>query len=184
MSAPSSPNARRSPIRQVSEIEMDPWKIVRNSRLERDTPLSLSDRVYHVLQSETAHFAILGLLVLDILVVVTLITLHIEYLKTEIDDYEGVVHRCERDSPSASCDNRDYGNQNLYSAEKYLLYVSISILSVFIVENLALFLAKPAHFISSPLRVFDFAVVVVSLALEISLRSDPEGGLLIIARVW
>lgn len=41
-----------------------------------------------------------------------------------------------------------------------------------------------AHFISSPLRVFDFAVVVVSLALEISLRSDPEGGLLIIARVW
>lgn len=39
-------------------------------------------------------------------------------------------------------------------------------------------------FCQSGLHVFDFFVVATSLALEVVFHNDPEGGLLVLARIW
>ena len=134
-------------VRSVSKIdddELDPWKIIKLSNARREfSRMPLSDKVWVALHSEEAHYFVLALLTLDILVVVALITLHIEYLKSEIDDYQDVVHQCKQDSPNASCSNEDYGNRALYRAESALYIVSFVILSIFLIDNVLQLLAKP-----------------------------------------
>ncbi len=40
------------------------------------------------------------------------------------------------------------------------------------------------HFIREPMLILDFCIVAVSIALEVVFEDEPEGGLLIIARMW
>ena len=39
-------------------------------------------------------------------------------------------------------------------------------------------------YLRSPILIFDFCVIAISLALEIIFQGQPEAGLLIIARAW
>mmetsp|Transcript_14490 Transcript_14490/g.21817 ORF Transcript_14490/g.21817 Transcript_14490/m.21817 type:complete len:312 (+) Transcript_14490:59-994(+) len=188
---------------------LDPWTITRG---KTHAAMTVSEKLHHILQSLPAHYIIVVLLVLDILLVAISITLEIEYLHSQVSDCEDVVDTCQEEIAHASNssdythsvyggsmgvlsgDNDPHGSSHchvdhiglhsLHDAEKKLAYASMSILCVFIVENMLLFASKPYEFIQSPMHVLDFFVVVVSLLLEIAFQNDPEGGLLIIARTW
>jgi hypothetical protein len=129
---------------KTNDHDLDPWKIIKLSNARREfANMSLSDKIWAILHSEEAHYAVIGLLILDVLVVVALITVHIEYMKSQIDDYHNVVQRCKNESPTASCSNQDYGKESLHNAESALFIVSIVILFMFLADNVLQLLAKP-----------------------------------------
>uniref|UniRef100_A0A7S4L0G9 Voltage-gated hydrogen channel 1 n=1 Tax=Paramoeba aestuarina TaxID=180227 RepID=A0A7S4L0G9_9EUKA len=210
------------------------------------------DKVLHVIHHKYTHFFITALLVIDLCVVITSISLEIEYLTSEVTDLEECVHECffgdehdeehrsltqqsfrqsnhetqekntnealkrreererEREEYRESRQNDDsdhdeeksekfleceatamfeddddnWGNGNLKEAEEALAYVSIAILCVFIIEHMILFGAMRMDYLRSPILIFDFFVIAVSLALEIIFQGQPEAGLLIVARAW
>lgn len=129
---------------KAKENELDPWKIIKLSNARREFEhMSLADKVWTLLHSEEAHYAVIVLLILDVLVVVALITVHIEYMKSQIDEYHNVVQKCKVESPNASCSNQNFGKESLHDAESALFIISIVILFLFLADNVLQLIAKP-----------------------------------------
>ena len=182
-----------------------------------DDTMSLSDKIYHVIHSKYVHYVFSFLLLLDICIVIASIALEIEHLSGEIEEYKSIVHHCQRElyngstydshslsefislgEESTSKCHEVHGNDIYVRVEDVLAYLSMAILSLFILESLILFIAKPYDvylllsgvtycrnvFCQSGLHVFDLFVVATSLALEVVFHNDPEGGLLVLARIW
>lgn len=85
----------------------------------------------------------------------------------------------------AACDAHKH--PAVHTAHVALLAVSISILSLFAVELVALLVALGGAFCRNPLYVLDFIVVIASLTLEITLFATPAGDMwhmLVLARLW
>jgi hypothetical protein len=40
------------------------------------------------------------------------------------------------------------------------------------------------EYLTTPMLVIDFIVIIASLILEIVFKNNPEGGLLVLARTW
>eukprot|EP00008_Paramoeba_atlantica_P003684 CAMPEP_0201487588 /NCGR_PEP_ID=MMETSP0151_2-20130828/13885_1 /ASSEMBLY_ACC=CAM_ASM_000257 /TAXON_ID=200890 /ORGANISM="Paramoeba atlantica, Strain 621/1 / CCAP 1560/9" /LENGTH=354 /DNA_ID=CAMNT_0047872667 /DNA_START=84 /DNA_END=1148 /DNA_ORIENTATION=+ len=91
------------------------------------------------------------------------------------EEYEECLRRTEEE---------DWGNDSLKNAERALAKVSITILSLFLFEHCILIIALRLDYFRSPILVFDFCIISVSLALEIVFQDQPEAGLLIVARAW
>jgi len=92
------------------------------------------------------------------------------------------VHECL--SHTSECHSSEYGQEALEEAEHILGYLSITILCLFILESFLLMIADPREFFTSFLLLLDFFVVFASLVLEVLYMDSPEGGLLVLARVW
>lgn len=76
-----------------------------------------------------------------------------------------------------------FGDHDLHNAEKMLTYVSIGILTIFFLEQVAL-IAELRMEYCKPMFLLDFFVICSALAIEIMLTRMAVGGLLVIARTW
>jgi len=107
-----------------------------------------------------------------------------------VSDYEDVVDSCQEEilNPSAdgvgACNADDMGKEFFEKAERFVFWVSIVILSIFVLESLILFVVKPVRFFFDKGRMLDFVVVAVSLTLELVFDKSNFGGLVVIVRVW
>lgn len=73
-------------------------------------------------------------------------------------------------------------NERLERAEKALHWFSITLLCVFLVENILMCIALGRHFFTF-FHIFDFCVVVTSLILELTLDAEKGAGLIVILRL-
>ena len=118
------------------------------------------------------------------------VSFEIEYLESEVDDYEGVVDSCQQEilnSTSAgigACDPDDVGDEYYERAHRFVFWISIVMLSILLCESFLLFVAKPARFFSDKGRMLDFLVVAVSLTLELVFKGSSVGGLVVAIRLW
>jgi hypothetical protein len=76
-----------------------------------------------------------------------------------------------------------FGNHALHDAEKVLAYISIGILSIFLIEQIALIAELQSEY-CKPMFILDFFVILSSLIIEILVTNFAVGGLLVIARAW
>lgn len=138
-------------------------------------------RLEHMLKGKRIHFWLVFLLICDVAIVITSIALEIEFLSSEVRDLE---HLCETGSCPLS-NGTEVGLHPLEEWKEMLAYVSVGILSFFLVEFALHFIALgPKRFFHKPLLVFDVFVVVASMVIELTLENSPEGGLIILARSW
>jgi hypothetical protein len=84
----------------------------------------------------------------------------------------------------AACDDSDMGKEFYDKAERFVFWVSIVILSTFLLESLIQFVAKPMKFFFDKGKMLDFVIVTVALVLEIVYEKSNVGGLIVLARVW
>nr|CAD7412233.1 unnamed protein product [Timema poppensis] len=127
---------------------------------KRQPPRTFRERARAVIENSKFHIAILTLVIIDLILV--LIELVI--------DASALEH-----------------SSQLEMLENALKYSSITILSIFVVENLFTIYVMGWDFFKHFLEVFDFTIVVTSLVLDIVfMHSHAQAGfgLLIILRLW
>jgi hypothetical protein len=109
--------------------------------------LHISDKIYHFLHNKYVHMFFSALLLVDILIVITSISLELEYLETKLSDYESVVESCQEalheSGDPHKCEDEELGKDRLIEVVEELAIVSLSILSLFLLESLILLAAKP-----------------------------------------
>jgi len=146
------------------------------------------ERLKHFIHGMTCHFVILGLVIVDLLIVVTGIILELQHLQSEVDDMHDKIHYCAHHDTCV--DTGHYGKDIYKDVEKILADISIAILGIFIIENLLILIAEGVEYFTNFRDMWwhwlDFSVVIVSFSLEIHFRNNNriEAGLLIIARLW
>ncbi|XP_031564162.1 voltage-gated hydrogen channel 1-like [Actinia tenebrosa] len=117
-------------------------------------------KLRELLHSQKAQYTVVGLVVLDCIIVIAELIVDLQILK---------VHH---DNP----------------APHILHYISIAILSIFLIELILKMYAMGLDFLRHKMEVFDGIVVVVSFALDIAFsgsESAAEGAsLLVILRLW
>jgi len=149
---------------------------------------SKRERLTHFLLNRKLHYFMLFLLVLDLALIISGIVLEIQSLDSEVSALENCLEECIHDIDllPEQCNHPEHlGNQRLHNAERILGYVSLGILSIFIIEHVLMMIGIGVRkFMSHVFYVVDFLVVIVSFVLEIVFQNNPEGGLLIIARLW
>jgi len=116
----------------------------------------------HFLEGKVVQFLILGLIILDLLVVVTELFIEEHYKKCKPDDE--IPHAAE-------------------IAEHILIYTSLGILFALAFEILLLIVAFGLSFFKHPLYILDAVVIALSITFELEFR-DSIGGLLVIFRLW
>ncbi|EFN53563.1 hypothetical protein CHLNCDRAFT_136713 [Chlorella variabilis] len=124
---------------------------------------NLQCRMAEVLESREAHYAVIGLVLLDLAIVLTELVLSSFYPSPELAPH--LVH----------------------VAEEALSYTSIGILAMFNAELLAKLLVFGfKYFTHSSWHMFDAVIVVISFTLELSLRGVAQevASLLIFFRLW
>jgi hypothetical protein len=135
--------------------------------------LTVRQKVAHAIESRPVHIAILALIILDFAVVMTEIS--IELL------HEG---SCKSNS---HCHNESELGPNWALAEEVLRWITVAILSIFILEHMLILWAHGlAYYRAHWIHLFDFAVVAVSFALTLSLHGKAAelAGMLILLRLW
>lgn len=169
--------------------------------------------IYDVLHNHKVHYTLLMLLVADLLLVVIGLLVEIQALHSEVINFEhqfgepAVIGMC--DAYTATIVNGDgeaaahhqleetiHGiHQNsiqdadLINAERGILYASVAILSVLLMENLLLLFVGGYQFFTHPLHLIDFCLIVVSIALESHAAEQVDNGsasygLLAFGRAW
>lgn len=109
-----------------------------------------------------------------------------EHLHEEICDYPSMV---EDMSYPAGCD--EHRHSGVHVVEEVLFYLTILILSIFMVElNCAMLALTPSIFFRQFFFALDYFIITVSLVLEITFHALSDtlyqslSGLLVIFRIW
>lgn len=143
-------------------------------------------RLNRFLHSNRVHLVLNILLVVDLLLVVTGLILEVEFLKTKVEDLEHVceIGECPVPGGTSHVDFEEQGNHDLEDAEKTLVYASVAILFLFLLENVGLILANGLYeFFSHFWHTVDLIVVVVSIVFELGPELDGVG-FSVVARLW
>lgn len=131
---------------------------------------SFRERLCNLLHSHKFQVVIVCLVIFDCLLVISELLLDLRILELNEHNYEDPAH----DSLVLCC--------------QVLHYLSIAILSVFLVEIIAKIYAFRLEFFHHKLEMFDALVVVVSFSLDVAFRHNTTAvngmGLLIILRLW
>jgi hypothetical protein len=133
------------------------------------------------MHNPTLHSILFWLLLLDVALVISSIALEIEYLHSKYYDCSDMVYSCQ---DGGQCLMLYFGKQAYHDAHIYAAYVSLTILSFFLIENFVLLFCMGWDFVKSPWHMLDIFVVSMSIFLEAVFMDQPEGGLLILARCW
>uniref|UniRef100_A0A7S1TQ72 Voltage-gated hydrogen channel 1 n=1 Tax=Erythrolobus australicus TaxID=1077150 RepID=A0A7S1TQ72_9RHOD len=147
------------------------------------------ERLVHFLHNRYVTYGMLILLMVDLALVITGVVLEIEALSSEVFDLEHCLEQCLEEpnhNLSDSCHHpEELGSKGLSDAESIVAWISVGILSIFLIEHLLMLVGLGVRrFFSHLFYVVDLAVVVLSLVLELVLQHAPESGLFIIARLW
>eukprot|EP00121_Abeoforma_whisleri_P002297 Awhi_evm1s2056 len=144
--------------------------------------VSFCGKLKHHLHNYYFHLVLMGLLIIDVLIVITAIILELLYLDTKVRDLEILLGMSI--AGETLPDPIKYGTSILHEIEVYLAYISCTILSCFLLENLLLMIALGKDYFTSLFHIFDLFVVSLSLGLELAFLHSPVGGLIILGRLW
>ena len=124
------------------------------------------------------------LLVFDILLVCSSIALEIEFLQSQVQDYELLACNLTNKRENHFSSSR-VGNNSLRKWHHSIDKLSISVTTIFLVENLSLLCAMQRDFLKDVTHMTGLAVVILSIWLEVYYSETAEGGVfIIIARTW
>lgn len=130
------------------------------------------ERLAHVLHSHRFQVVIVSLVIFDCLLVIGELLIDIRILE---------IHENESFTTDAS-------QMDLVPTTQVLHYLSIAVLSVFLVEIAAKIYAFRIDFFRSKLELFDALIVIVSFSLDVAFRHHHDAvngiGLLVILRLW
>ncbi len=128
----------------------------------RSEPRTFREKVKHILHTNKFQIVVICLVILDCFLVI--IELLLDLRVFELPDHENHV------------------------APKILHYMSVAILSVFVIEIMVKLYALRLEFFKHKLELFDALVVIVSFVLDIVYRNSEGAtngiGLLIVLRLW
>jgi len=133
-------------------------------------------KVHNFLESKPFRIFIIVLICLDVIAV----SLELAIASDAFGEVES-----ERPCPTTPGGPRGEPtvNHDLEHGEEFLHWFSISLLIIFVMENLALLWALGRHFFTF-IHLFDFSVVLVSLILELALGDENAyAGLLVLLRL-
>ncbi|XP_064461023.1 voltage-gated hydrogen channel 1-like isoform X2 [Ornithodoros turicata] len=123
--------------------------------------VTFREKLSAVLHSTKFQIAIVVLVIIDCLLVVTELLVEVEILKL---------------------------HEKSHIVPKVIHYLSITILSLFLVEIAAKLYAYRLRFFKHKMEMFDAVVVIVSFALDVAFRNPDSGanagGLIIVLRLW
>lgn len=123
--------------------------------------VTFREKLSALLHSTKFQIAIVVLVIVDCLLVVTELLVEVEILKL---------------------------HEHSEAVPQVIHYMSISILSLFLVEIVAKLYAYRLRFFKHKMEMFDAVVVVVSFALDVAFRNPDSaanaGGLIIVLRLW
>jgi len=162
------------------------------NRTEQVNDKSWQKRLLHIIHSRNMLIMVIILIILDLLLVISGIILEIQFQHSQVDELWEHLEKCRQDENINSCDPKgpklkvESGHLYLKNIEHQLGKCSLVILALFIIENMLLLIAEGSQYFSIKywFHWLDFAIVVISFVLEIIYMNHPEGGLLIIARLW
>mmetsp|Transcript_130778 Transcript_130778/g.406675 ORF Transcript_130778/g.406675 Transcript_130778/m.406675 type:complete len:290 (-) Transcript_130778:183-1052(-) len=156
-----------------------------------------------LIDSSFGRVLLFVLLAVDIATVVASGFLDAHFLVSQVDDCKAYINTCvpgvhtrrlgseERGAAwrqlgaAAQCGlHPHFGNHTLHDVEKICAYVSMAILSIFLVEQVLRIVATRGSYLRSPLHILDIFVIGTSLALEILVTHLPLGGLVVLGRIW
>ncbi|KNC47853.1 uncharacterized protein AMSG_04083 [Thecamonas trahens ATCC 50062] len=133
-------------------------------------------KAHHIIESKYFRIFVIVLIVLDVIAVSLELAI--------ASDAFGEVHS-EAPCPVNPGDPRGEPtvNHDLEHGEEFLHWFSITMLCIFVIENLVLLWAIGKHFFKF-MHVFDFGVVLISLVLELWLGGENAyAGLLVLLRL-
>ncbi|XP_030846823.1 voltage-gated proton channel isoform X2 [Strongylocentrotus purpuratus] len=139
----------------------------------RTEPLSLREKLHEIMETQKFHIAILVLVVIDCILVIVELVIDFEVLSQE----EGQCNATETDK-----------EEKEVTAANVLHYISIGILSIFMIELLIKIPVFRMEFFRSKLEVFDGIIIVISFVLDVvSLIYEEQFAvlqLLVLLRLW
>jgi hypothetical protein len=147
----------------------------------------------HVLHHKKFHHTMITLLCFDVLCVIASIALEIEYLHEAYHGAKAHLKTCKwtyydpNNIPlydKCSYVHYSYGSPVVHDAHMGVAYISLTILSTFMVENLLLMFCLGRRFFKSWMSMLDLFIIGTSIGLEVVFISDPEDGALAVARTW
>jgi hypothetical protein len=147
----------------------------------------------HFLHHKKFHNTMIALLCLDVLCVASSIALEIEYLHEAYENAKIQLKKCKWTyyDPSDAAQIQycsympySYGPDAVHDAHIYIAYLSLTILSTFMVENIMLMICMGKRFFKSWMSLLDVFIIATSIVLEVIFISDPEDGALAVARTW
>lgn len=151
---------------------------------------SFRKRLHHILESKETEYVLLALLIADIIAVIASGFLEIAYLESKFEDSEEINIACVQGRRRRGCALPDhYGNETLHDVEVILIYVSVVILGLFIIEHVLHMVATSfMAFFSEWRNVLDLLVVVVSMAFEVAallhMNIAASAGAIALMRLW
>ena len=141
--------------------------------------LSAKEKINSWLHKHYVHSVLNFLLISDLLLLAIGMNVELHYKDSIISDYKNA---CEGGGAEGECEFE--GNHDLHTTELVIIYVSVVILTIFLMDNLGLLFANGIDFLRNPFCVMDLFVVVVSIYFELSHGSDSWVGFLVLGRTW
>jgi len=165
-------------------------------KLKAATGMGFQDRLRQILEDRITHYVLIALLVVDVLCVIASGFLEMAYVQSKFEESERITIACIEassgrrlgESAVACALPHHYGNVALHEAEVALIYVSIAILGIFLLEHALETFATSCKHLSDWRHVVDIAVVAVSMGIEVAALSKPAiavtAGAIAFARLW
>lgn len=185
---------------QPDDLERVVEKSDTNSSIVSDDiikpPKTVRQQISHVIHSNKFQIAVISLVILDCVLVIGELILDLNAFEQEAEvarnishssvDHEHAIVQDEHDK-EALREVAEKEEPSKFAAE-VLHYMSIAILSIFLLELCVKLFAMGKHFFTQKMEVIDGVVVIVSFALDIAFL-DHEGlasatSLLVILRLW
>lgn len=150
---------------------------------------SCDDKIYDFFYDPMVMLAMSTFVIVDVVCVILGLSFELQYLNSQVDDYEDVVESCQHQINSTStgygvCNDDDVGKDYYDRAERIAFWISVVMLCLLLSESLMLLVAKPVRFFYDKGRMLDFVVVAVSLTLELLFDESNVGGLVVAIRLW
>jgi hypothetical protein len=148
------------------------------------------NKLNSALGSEVVHTILNTLLVFDLLTVVVGMLLEQQHSDTQVHDIRQAFKSCIKNHKL--CPSLDhlghYGAHSLHEWAELMEYLSLTILLVFLLENVLLLIANGYKFLRNPWHTLDLVVVVVSIGFELDAimvtGDNAVVGLVVLARLW
>lgn len=126
------------------------------------------------------------LLIADIVLIVVALQLEMLFLESKVED----MHKALDDHTVSQFDDHEeheehYGNESIEHGVHVAVAMSVAILFIFLAHSLILMVANGQKWLSSPLVVLDFLVVILSISFELANSGENLAvGLLVLFRTW
>jgi hypothetical protein len=145
--AAASGNLPEQSLNSNQQYRADPWVITTGPA---HSSLRWHEKVYHHMHSHRVHVVLMVLLGLDVLISIISVILEVEYLKSEINDYEHIIDVCQEAVTSGDASAASYclshgevGSRRIEGGQEALAVLSLIILFIFLLESTILLASNP-----------------------------------------